>query len=160
MQFKKIIIAITITGLLNPLNAQTVSRWHRLPRQGQPQTIKNPLERSAQPGELLRFNFETRPVTPLLRVIKRSFSELYPVALPEKEGVDISRATVFIEELNNEANKALSRGYDDLDLSKESEYSIFDPEMTTEKKATDSSLLPENLEIPQATISLKLGENN
>lgn len=153
MPHKKIIFAAALVGLLSPLAAQTVVRWHRLPRQSQPIVIRHPLERSDQPGELLQFRFETRPVTPLMRVIRRGFTELFPVAVPEEEIVDISRSTVFVEELNKEADTALSHGYDHLELSKESDFSIFDPVVPA---ATDSLLLPEQPELPQATVSLTL----
>ncbi|MBU1105845.1 MAG: hypothetical protein KKB51_04170 [Candidatus Riflebacteria bacterium] len=156
MQHKKIIFTVALIALFNPLTAQTISRWHRLPRQGQPQIIRHPLEHSDQSGNLLRFRFEARPVTQLMRVIKRGFSELYPVALPEDKNIDISQATVFLEELNNEAKDALNHGYNDLDLSKESDFSIFDPDVPTETGATDSLLLPEQPTPAQATVSLTL----
>ncbi|EKD81391.1 MAG: hypothetical protein ACD_39C01832G0009 [uncultured bacterium] len=155
MQLKtQILLTIMLAGLANQIPAQTVSRWHRLPRHGQPQVIRHPLEHSDMPGELLHFRYEAEPVTPLMRVIKRGFSELYPEEIPEEGDVDISRATQLLEALENEAEEAFEHGYDHLDLSNESDFSIFDP--STSQVATESLELPELPAPTVATVSLTL----
>lgn len=155
----KFILIIMLASMLSPTCAQTLSRWHRLPRHGQPQVLRHPLEHSDMPGELLHFRYEAEPVTPLMRVIKRGFSELYPVELPEEGEVDISRSTQLLENLGNEAESALEKGYDHLDLETESAFSIFD--QSTSQPASESIELAEPLELPIATVSIKLnGEQN
>ena len=159
MQYKSTIIALAlICSAAAPAAAQTVTRWNRIPANGgTPQTIRHPLERADQPGELFRFSYETPPVTTMMRRIRYGFSELFPEPVPELNEVDISRATQMLEELDNEADSALELGYDTLDLSKE--LSIFDPDRVVEEKASDSLELPETSDLQPATVTFPIGEN-
>ncbi|HAE40408.1 MAG TPA: hypothetical protein DCG57_17515 [Candidatus Riflebacteria bacterium] len=150
----KIFIIILLAGLSVPTGARTISRWHRLPRHGPPVVIRHPLERSDLAGDLLHFRYESEPVKPLMRVIRRGFVELYPEEPPEEGEVDISRSTQLLEELENEAEEALERGYDHLDLESEAAFSIFDPGST--QNASESLALPEEPELPTATVTLTL----
>ncbi len=146
-----------IFGATGQAIPQTVTRWQKIPAQGgSPQTIRHPLERADQPGELFRFRYESPPVTTMMRRIRHGFSELFPEPVPEISSIDISRATQLLEELDNEADSALEFGYDELDLSKE--FSIFDPDRDVEENATAGIELPETSDLLPATISFPIEE--
>ncbi|PKL50142.1 MAG: hypothetical protein CVV42_03905 [Candidatus Riflebacteria bacterium HGW-Riflebacteria-2] len=136
---------------------QTITRWHRIPGHGQPQIIRHPLEHADQPGELFRFSYETPPVKPMMRRLRRGFSELFPEPVPEESYIDISRSTQKLEELDNEADNALELGYEKLDT--DNDISIFDPDRLIVDTATGSLDLLETTELAPATFSFPVAED-
>lgn len=88
-------------------SAQPISRWIKLPRHSVATTENSPLANGAIQGTLLRFNFETEPVKPLMRTIKRSFPEAAPSEEIPVESFDLGRSTIIMEELFKEAQETL-----------------------------------------------------
>lgn len=138
--------------------AQTVTRWHRLPWQGKPKTINHPLAGADQPGELLRFRYETLPQTPMMRRIKRGFNELFPEPVASDSFIDISRTTQVLEKLEQEAEAARMAGYQGLATG--SDYSLFDPDSRPPAEVASTGFEIINIDrVPTASVSLTITGN-
>jgi hypothetical protein len=62
------------------------------------------LQNSNSSGKTLRFDYETLPVSPLLRMIRRNFPEALPQASRAADILDIGKTTIFLEQLQIEAD--------------------------------------------------------
>jgi len=111
MQQNKIIAMAVITSCLFCCSAdsQSISRWLVFPRENQPDFIMHPLSRSDRANIKLKFLYETEPVKPLLKQIKKSFPEIIPTEPAATQSYDIGQATIILEELLKEANEILNQ---------------------------------------------------
>lgn len=92
-------------------DSQTVSRWLSFPRENQPGFIKDPLAKGNLAKTLLKFQYETEPVTPLMRKLFKSFPEAFPQELITTQTLDIGRSTIILEELKDEADEILQQQF-------------------------------------------------
>lgn len=149
-----VILFLFVGGQVLP---QTITRWHRIPGEGQPQLIRHPLERADQPGQLFQLRYENLPQARMQSRLKHGFNELLVKPVQKVDEIDISRATQQLENLDNEANMALEQGYEQTDII--TGYSIFDPDRPQQQTASESLQPAELPVIPTATISLSLSED-
>jgi hypothetical protein len=105
MQFKKqhIGIAITILGIIaSRLNSQDMNRHMRIPENSAPYIIRHQLQGTSDHGTTLKLRYETSPVSPLFRMIRKNFPELFVTATEAEELIDTGKSTILLEQLQIE----------------------------------------------------------
>lgn len=115
MRFNKFLLLLTtlVTVFGNcrhSLSAQTISRWLRVPQNGQARIIRNSLSAMQEGGIVLKFYYEPDPQKPLSRLIKNNFNDATSTAKTgEDEAIDIGDTTIMLEKLLLEAEASLAR---------------------------------------------------
>lgn len=108
MQLKTNLTILFIAFALSvPGHSQDTSRWIKFPDRSQPEIIRHPLNESAKSGTILRLRFETDPASPLLRMINKSFPEAVEKATSTDNVIDVGKSTIFLEEMQREAEQYL-----------------------------------------------------
>lgn len=107
MQFKKSVIIILIALIGAPAWTQDVSRWIRFADKGRPEFIRHPLNEAAKGGATLHFRYETKPVSPLLRIIRKNFPETKAKQTFSEDIMDGGKSTILVEKMQYEADEYL-----------------------------------------------------
>ncbi|NCB38542.1 MAG: hypothetical protein EOM80_07220 [Erysipelotrichia bacterium] len=115
MRFNKFLLLLTALAAISgdcrhSLSAQTISRWLRVPQNGQTRIIRNSLSAMQEGGIVLKFSYEPDPQKPLSRLIKNNFNDATSTAKTgEDEAIDIGDTTIMLEKLLLEAEASLAR---------------------------------------------------
>jgi len=113
MRCKRISIVFCALFLVcQTADSQNISRWLSFPRESQPGIIKDPLAQGHRGKSHLKFQYETEPVTPLMRLLIKSFPEAFAPEALATESYNIGRSTIILEELKDEADEILQQSPD------------------------------------------------
>jgi len=112
MRCKTLIILFFALFLVShKADSQTVSRWLSFPRETRPGIIKDPLAHGNHGKTLLKFQYETEPVTPLMRKLFKTFPEAFPPPPVATQTLNIGRSTMMLKELKDEADEILQHQF-------------------------------------------------
>lgn len=118
----KIALLICLSWLTQPAATQDSNRWLRIPMTGKAEIIRHPLSGASAYGKTLRFQYETDPVTPLLKIIRKNFPETRAIdASYSQEIMDTGKSTILLEKMQLEAENNLMNATDTIQEANASE---------------------------------------
>lgn len=110
MRFNTVFVVSGVLVLASTaIDAQTVSRWLRLPSGSNPPVIlRHQLGAPQSPGYSFQFSYEKTPVKPLERIINRGIPEAAPAPVDSEELTGAGQNAIKLEELDREAEEVLA----------------------------------------------------
>ena len=111
-KFNYFIVLLLLSWGIVPVHSQNAPRWLRIPSQSAPTITRHRLQLGDKPGIVSRLDYDKTPATPILHMIGKYFPELSPKKPIVEDRIDVSKSTLLLESLENEANEILYNATD------------------------------------------------